>query len=487
MKKQIYLDNAATTRTRREVAAVLRKYLVKEYGNPSSIHRSGFIARGTIELARERIATILGCASEELIFTGSASESNNLAIRGGAAANRQNRCHIITSAVEHSSCFRTCQALEKEGYRVTYLGVDHEGYFDLTALEEALTPETSLVSLGWVNSEVGTIQDIAAIVEIVKRHGVLLHIDAVQALPHLPVELDQIGADMVSFAGHKLHSPKGVGLLYIRQGTQVISIIDGGSQEFGLRSGTENVPYIAGLARAIELNHTEKNRQNKRLTRLRDQIIVHIQETIPDVLLTGPSNNRLSNHVSFCFADINGKMLVKELSYKGIEVSSGAACSSPRNEPSHVLVACGVEEPYLMGGLRITLGRYNTQRDINFLLKILPRVVADMRTRQRPYRNKNIFISQKAFQQRLAIKEPLQLIDVRPVKYPPRLIPGSIHIPSRKLKRHLKKLNPDTETILVCFHGDIISPEGQMLLTQHGFADVKVLKGGFFGYENANH
>jgi cysteine desulfurase len=481
-KKQIYLDNAATTRTRPEVVSTLKRYFDKEYANPSSIHRSGYVARGTIEMAREKIAGVLGCLDSEIVFTGCASESNNLAIRGGATARQSLGRHIITSQVEHSSCQRACAALERDGYRVTYIGVHPDGCLDLAALEAALDQETTLVSLGWVNSEVGTIQDVESIVSIVKNHGALLHLDGVQALPHLPVNLWTLGADLVSFAGHKLHGPKGIGILYVKSGVELWPIIDGGAQEYGLRSGTENVPFIAGLARAITLNDAEKQHEYNRQLKLRDQIIETVLAEIPDSILTGSRHNRLPNHASFCFASINGKMLVKELSHHGVEVSSGAACSSPKNEPSHVLLACGLDDPYVLGSIRITLGRYNRQRDVDHLLRILPAVVEDMRQRPRLYLNDNIFISQAAFRALLARGMPLQLIDVRPIRYPRALIAGAQHIPIGRLEKAIPTLDPTAETVLVCYHGDIISPEAQLLLTKHGFTHVRVLQGGFYAY-----
>jgi cysteine desulfurase len=478
--KRVYLDNTATTRTRRQVVVTINRYLCREYANPSAIHRSGLVARGSMEMARERIAHVLSCASEELVFTGSGSESNNLAVRGAVAALKGR--HVITSQIEHSSVLHTCRALEEQGVAVTYLDVDRQGRFNLAALAQQLRPETALVSLMWVNNEIGTVQDIQAIVEIVKSRGVLLHIDAVQALPYLEINLETLGADLVSFSGHKLYAPKGVGLLYVRRGTPVQPILTGGGQEFDLRSGTENVPYIVGLSRAIVLNHKEKARYVRQLLTSRDRIIREVLARIPGVLLTGDPVHRSPNHASFCFQGLSGKMLVKELAYYGLEVSSGSACSSPRNDPSHVLAACGIPQDYLFGSLRITLGRYNTRRDVDYLLQVLPRVVQQMRRAPRAYQNETAFISQAEFAAKLAAGERLQILDVRSPKIPSGEIPGAICIPNWRLKAGLHRLDPTQETVVVCYQGDVLSPQVQQLLTQRGFTNVRVLKGGYFNY-----
>ena len=433
-------------------------------------------------MARERIARALGCASEELIFTGGGSESNNLAVRGALPPGGATICHVVTSQIEHSSVLKTCQVLEEEGHSVTYLGVDGHGRFDTEELEKILGPDTVLVSLGWVNNEIGTVQDIETIVRIVKGRGVTLHMDAVQALPYLPMNLAELGVDLMSFSGHKLYAPKGVGLLYVRRGTSLRPIVHGGGQEFGLRSGTENVPYAVGLSRAVRLNRKERARYSQKLTELRDRIISTVLETIPDVLLSGHPISRSPNSASFCFQGVNGKMLVKELAHHGLEASSGSACSSPRNEPSHVLEACGVPQDYLLGSLRITLGRYNTKGDVDTLLRVLPRVVSRMRSEPRPYNNDPIFISQDEFRAKVAAGEPIQILDVRSPRIPAGDIPGSIHIPVWRLKANLRKLDPSLETVVVCYQGDIISPEVQQVLTKHRFVNARILKGGYFSY-----
>ncbi|MHB1484166.1 MAG: aminotransferase class V-fold PLP-dependent enzyme [Saccharofermentanales bacterium] len=481
-KKRIYLDNTATTRTRKEVYKEMRKYFLKEYANPSSIHQDGLIARGSIEMARERIAQVLNCNSEELIFTGSGSESNNLAIRGVANACKDKGRHIISTKIEHSSVIRTCKDLEKKEYEVTYLSVDDSGFIDLKELERSIRPDTVLVSIIYVNNEIGTIQDIERIAEIVKNKGALLHLDGVQALPYIKMDLSGLNADLMSFSGHKLYAPKGAGLLYVKGGTPIDPIIFGGEQEFGIRSGTENVPYIVGLSKAIALNDKEKKKYVEKLTPLRDHLIKNVLDTIPGCRLTGSKDDRSPNHASFCFSGINGKMLVKEMSQYGIDVSSGSACSSPSNDPSHVLAACGIDREYLFGGLRVTIGRYNTRKDIDYLISILAKAIKKMREDDVLYNNEAIFISQSEFKKKTESGEILQIIDVRPIKYPKETIPGSIHIPDFRLKSGIKKLDRNIETVVVCYQGDILSPQVQQLLVKKGFVKVKVLKGGMFSY-----
>jgi cysteine desulfurase len=307
--------------------------------------------------------------------------------------------------------------------------VDRRGRFDLDQLADAIRNDTILVSLGYVNNEIGTIQDAGKIVEIVKSRRVLLHFDGVQALPYLELRLKELGADLVSFSGHKLYAPKGVGLLYVRVGTAVMPRIYGGMQEFGLRSGTENVAYAVGLSRAIILNAKEKEAYVLRLQKLRDRMIAGILRNIPESLLTGDPVHRAPNHVSICFTGVNGKMLVRELSEHGIEASSGSACSSPRNDPSHVLVACGVGADYLHGSLRLTLGMYNSQRDVDRLVRLLPGIVARMRANAPEYHNEPIFISQEEFRAKQPGGEPYVVLDIRPVRYPARMIPRSVHVP----------------------------------------------------------
>ncbi|NJD02513.1 MAG: aminotransferase class V-fold PLP-dependent enzyme [Ruminiclostridium sp.] len=480
-KKAIYLDNTATTRTRKEVASVINRYFSGIYGNPSSAHGSGLIARGSVEMARERIAKVLNCSSNELIFTGSGSEGNNTAIKGVLKAAGKYR-HIITSRIEHSSILNTCKSLENEGVNVTYIGVDGQGRYDLNQLQHEIREDTALVSLSYVNNEIGTVQDMDRTCLIVKSKGVILHIDAVQALPYFDIDMTRLKADLVTFSGHKLYAPKGIGILYIREGTPIEAIISGGEQEFGLRSGTENVAYIVGLSKAIALNQIEKRKYVSSLVSRRDKLIEGVLNKVNGSILTGDPSNRAPNNASFCFKGLSGKMLVRQLSWYGIEVSSGSACSSPKNEPSHVLSACKISDDYINGSLRVTLGRYNTQKDINKFLKVLPELVCRMREQELSYNNNPVFISQEELKRKLNSGEAVQVLDVRPFNYPKFRIPGSICMPIWKLKSNLNRLNPKIETIVVCHQGDVVAPEAHQILSKKGFSNVKVLKGGLAGY-----
>jgi cysteine desulfurase len=435
-----------------------------------------------MEMARERIAGVLGCRSEEIIFTGSGSEANNTALCGVAEAMSGRGKHIITSPIEHSSILNTCRALEEKGCDVTYLRVDQHGRFDLDHLAGAIRNDTILVSLGYINNEIGTTQDVGRIAEIVKSRGVVLHFDAVQALPYLPLNMKDLGADLMSFSGHKLYAPKGIGLLFVRRGTPVKPHLHGGMQEFGLRSGTENVPYAVGLSQAMVLNAREKQGYVSQLRNLRDALIGGVLQNIPDVMITGDPTRRAPNHASFCFKGVNGKMLVRELSQYGIEASSGSACSSPRNEPSHVLLACGVPPAYLYGSLRLTLGRYNSKRDVARLIHLLPGIIAAMRANATSYHNEPIFLSQEDFRERQKTGNMLLVLDVRPVKYPARMIPGSVHVPGWRIMDYVRGIKPETEMVLVCYQGDVLSPRIHERLYRKGFHNVKVLKGGLFEY-----
>jgi len=484
LSNKIYLDNSATTKTRKEVAKVINKYLKYTYGNPSATHRQGIVARGSIELAREKIASILNSNSNEIIFTGSGSEGNNTAIKGVVSKAGKDK-HFITSRIEHSSILNTFKVLEKEGLRVTYINVDKIGRYDLKQLKNEIKADTALVSLSYVNNEIGTIQDVQAIAKIVKDTNALLHLDAVQALPYINIDLKKLNADMVTFSGHKLYAPKGIGILHIKAGTPVSELVSGGEQEFGLRSGTENVPYIMGLSKAIELNKKEKSEYVKKLTVLRDMIIHEVTTKIDGVILTGDPENRAPNNASFSFKGISGKNLVKKLSWHGIAASSASACSSPKNEPSHVLEACEVSEEYIHGSLRISLGKYNNKNQVRKLISILTDVVSDLRESKHEVTGGAAFISQQEFREKLDKKEKTQILDVRPFNYPNYKIAGAVQAPIWNLNKQIKKLDPKAETIVICNHGDIVAPEAQMLLMQKGFEKVRILKGGLDRFMNS--
>jgi cysteine desulfurase len=479
-KKTIYLDNTATTRTRREVVSTMMKYFKRDYGNPSSIHTMGNITRGSIEMARERIARVLNCASDEIFFTGSGTESNNLAIRG---MQKLLGGHVVSCGIEHSSILETCKSLENDGSKVSYIKVSKSGKYDLEELSGIVKNNADMmVALSYANNEIGTVQDIGKIVSIVKGNSKLMHIDAVQALPYFKIDLSAIKADTMSFSGHKLYAPKGVGVLFVRRGTPLKEIMTGGRQEFGLRSGTENVAYIVGISKAICLNDMEKEKYVGKLLPLRNLLIQGVLSSLKDVMLTGDADDRAPNHASFCIKGVNGKMLVKRLSWYGIEASSGAACSSPRNDPSHVLKACGIDDDYIYGSLRLTLGKYNSKSDVDHLLNVLPKIIEKMRTATVNYDNRKIFISQEELKQIINEKTPVVILDVRHFLYPGVMIPGSIHMPVWNLKRRMKELDKDADIIVVCYQGDVYSPEVQELLVKNGFKNVRVLKGGLYSY-----
>ncbi|HOT76313.1 MAG TPA: aminotransferase class V-fold PLP-dependent enzyme [Candidatus Wallbacteria bacterium] len=480
--RRVYMDNTATTRTRKEVISEIKKYFDSEYANPSSIHESGLIARGSVEMARERIAGVLSCDSNEIVFTASGSESNNMAIIGAARANRGRGRHVVTSKIEHSSVIKAFDALEREGFEVTRVGVDSCGRIDIKELESVIRPDTILVSIHYVNNEIGTVQNIEKIISLVKSKGALFHADAVQALPYFKIDLKALKADLMSFSGHKLYAPKGVGMLFIRNGAALEAIIHGGGQEMGLRSGTENVAYIVGLSRAVVLNNREKEDYCAGLLKMRSRLIDGVLKRIDGCALTGDDKLRAPNHASFVIRGVSGRMLVKRLSQKGFDVSSGSACSSPENTPSHVLLACGVDESYLYGNLRVTLGRYNQSGDIDRFVDALEETVRSMRENKVDYENETIFISQKEFREKLAAGENMQILDVRHIKYPRVTIPGSIYIPVWLLDYRIKTLKRDVMTVVVCFQDDIVSPQVHQTLIKNGFSKVKVLKGGMFSY-----
>ncbi len=476
MFNNYYFDNSATTRTRREVQNVMKKYFNSRYGNPSSTHKMGMIAKGSIEMARESIATVLNSKSHELIFTGSGSEANNSAIYSALESKKEKK-HIITSRIEHSSVYNTMLILEKKGYKISYLPVDSKGRYDLNTLEKLIDNSTVLISLGYANNEIGTIQDVNKIVEIATNNEVLIHFDAVQALPYEHIDLTKLNADFVTFSGHKLYAPKGIGLLYIKDFENFTPLITGGGQEFGLRSGTENVPYILGLSKAIVLNKKEKDKNNSKLQYLRKRINEFILKEFNDTIITGDIDNKVPSIASFAFKDISGKALVKRLASYNISVSSGSACSSSDDAPSRILKELSYDQSYINGNLRISFGKYNSEKQLSYLFKILKKVI----TEEKQNKSKNLeksYISQDHFRSLNLKDDNYQVIDVRIVSIPNIPLENIIPIPIWKLKKSIKKLNPDLETILICNDGDIIGPEAQSILVKKGFKNVKVLSGG---------
>ena len=375
----IYLDHAATTPTRPEVVARMLPYFGELFGNPSSIYTLGRKSLDAIDSAHEAVARALHCRPTEIVFTGGGSEADNLAIKGIAYAQRRRGDHIITTAIEHHAVLRTCERLEQEGYRVTYLPVDEYGRVTPEQVEAAITDQTALVTIMYANNEIGTVQPIAEIGRICRERRVPFHTDAVQAGGQIELDVAALQVDMLSLSAHKFYGPKGVGLLYVRQGTRVQPQTLGGSQERNRRAGTENVPGVVGAAYALELARSERERENARLQALRDQLIAGML-ALPDVRLTGHPTERLPQHASFTVAGVEGESLLLNLDLVGIAASSGSACATGDIEPSHVLSAMGIPASAARGALRLTLGHSVTEEDIATTLQrmgeILPRLRA---------------------------------------------------------------------------------------------------------------
>jgi cysteine desulfurase len=382
-ERRIYLDHAATTAPDQRVVAAMLPYLTSAWGNPSSIYAEAREARKGLDGARRSVATVLGCKPNEIVFTSGGTEADNLALRAVALASRNRGDHIITTAIEHHAVLHTCDALAKEGFRVTYLPVDHEGSVDLDALRGALDDRTVLVSVIYANNEVGTIEPVAEVARIVKERDphIMVHTDAVQAAGALDLDIDALGVDLLSIAAHKIYGPKGTGALFVRGRTPFAPQIAGGSQERNRRAGTENVAGAVGLATALRLAHDERAARNAHDSALRDRLLDEVPRRIPDTIITGPLDRtkRLPNSASFAFKHLEGEAVLLQLDLQGIAASSGSACTTASLEPSHVLMAMGVPEEYLRGSLRLTLGRDNTDADIDALLEILPPAVARIR------------------------------------------------------------------------------------------------------------
>jgi cysteine desulfurase len=377
----IYLDYAATTPLDPRVLEAMMPYLTEKFGNPNSIHAFGREARKAVDEAREKIAALLNCRPSELVFTSGGTESDNLALRGVAAAYRQKGNHIVTTAIEHHAVLHTCRALQDEGFEVTYLPVDEHGLVAPEQVAEAITDRTILVSIMHANNEIGTIEPLADIVRAVKekRPDVLVHTDAVQTVGHIPVDVEALGVDLLSFAAHKFYGPKGVGGLFVRRGVKLVPQLTGGGQERNRRSGTENVAGIVGMARALEIAVAEMPREIPRLQTLRDELINGVLAQIPDSRLNGHPTQRLPHNANFSFLGVEGEALLLQLDLHGIAASSGSACTSGSLEPSHVLLALGLSHEWALGSLRLTLGRFTTRQHIERVLTILPSIVEKLR------------------------------------------------------------------------------------------------------------
>ncbi len=379
-KKIIYMDNAATTAVRKEVLDVMLPYFSEHYGNPSSIHSVGRDAKRAVEAARKQVAAALGAQPQEIYFTAGGSESDNWAIRSAAEMLEKKGKHIITSSIEHHAVLHTCEYLEKyRGYRITYLPVDEGGLVNPQDVKNAIADDTVLISIMAANNEIGTLEPIAEIGKIAKAAGVLFHTDAVQAVGAIPIDVNALNVDLLSLSAHKFHGPKGVGALYIRKGVRMNNLIFGGAQERNLRAGTENLASIVGLGKAIEIAVAELPEYTVKLTKLRDELINGILAEIPDVRLNGDHAHRLPGNVNVSVRYIEGESLLMRLDLLGVEGSSGSACTSGSLDPSHVLLAIGLPHEIAHGSLRLSLGIGNTEEDVQYVLKVLPDVVKDLR------------------------------------------------------------------------------------------------------------
>lgn len=378
----IYLDHAATTPVDPRVVEVMLPYWTEQYGNPSSIYSLGRAAARALEDARETVAGILHCEPREVIFTSCGTESDNLAIRGVAFARRAagKGNHIITSSIEHHAVSHTVEQLAKHfGFEATFLPVDRYGVVDPDEVRRAIRKDTVLISIMYANNEIGTIEPVAEIGAIAREHGIPFHTDAVQAGGALSLDVNALHVDLLSLSAHKFYGPKGVGVLYARRGVSFWPMQTGGGQERSRRAGTENVPYIVGLATALRLAYEELEEHNARLTRLRDRLIQGVLQSIPDSQLTGHPTNRLPNSASFVFRGIEGESILLNLDMEGICASSGSACTSASLEPSHVLLALGLPHEVAHGSLRLTLGRSNTEEHVDRVLEVLPGIVQKLR------------------------------------------------------------------------------------------------------------
>ncbi len=374
---KVYMDNGATTKVDKEVIKAMLPYFDKYYGNPSSLHSFGREAREAIDKARQIVAKKLGAEQEEIVFTSGGTESDNLALKGVLYANKKKGKHIITSSIEHSAVYNTCKYLESQGFKVTYLPVDSEGFVNPDDLQKAITKETVLVSIIHGNNEIGTIQDLKALGDICKDKGVYFHTDAVQSFTKVPIDVRKINVDLVSMSAHKLHGPKGVGALFVKKGTIIERQNIGGPHEFRLRSGTENVPGIVGFGKAVELAPTQE--KIKEIASLRDRLMDGLLE-LEDTKLNGPrGKKRLCNNVNISFGKVEGESILIHLDSRGIAVSTASACSSRSLKPSRILLAIGLSPEVAHGTIRFTLSKYTTRKEVDYVIKNTKEVVSLLR------------------------------------------------------------------------------------------------------------
>jgi len=377
--RRIYLDYAATTPTHPEVVKAMLPYFTETFGNPSSIYSCGQQAKGAVEESRTKIANFIGARDEEIVFTSGGTEADNFAIKGMAFAKGTKGNHIITSPIEHHAVLEPCKFLEGRGFSITCLPVDEYGLVDPDDVKKAITDKTILISVMHANNEIGSIEPIAEIANIAREAGIYFHTDAVQTAGHIPVNVDELGVDLLSISAHKLYGPKGVGALYIRKGTKLLPFMHGGEQERGRRASTENVPGIVGFGRAVELTRQEMNQEAERLTPLRDKLINGLLERIDHTRLNGHPQKRLPNNVNISVDFVEGESMCLGLDLAGICASTGSACASSTLEPSHILLATGLSPERAYGSLRFTLGKWTTEEEIDQVLEVLPPLVAKLR------------------------------------------------------------------------------------------------------------
>ena len=378
--RKVYLDHSATTAVDESVLEAMLPFFRGSYGNPNSLHAWGREVRSSLDRAREQVASLLGAQPREILFTGGGSEADNLALKGVAWARKDKGRHLITSAIEHHAVLDAMKWLGKNGFEVTVLPVDPEGFVSPQALEEAIRPDTTLASIMFANNEIGTVEPVAALGEVCRKHGVLFHTDAVQAAGHLPMDLSALPVDLMTLAAHKMYGPKGVGALYVRSGLKLVPLIHGGGQEFGLRSGTENTPYVVGFGAAAALAAERLARGDMDRERaLRDRLIDGVLARIEDAFLTGSRTRRLPYHASFCIPRVEGEAMLLRLDFAGIGASSGSACTSGSLDPSHVLLALGLPHEIAHGSVRMTLGKDTTEEDIDYVLETFPPIVETLR------------------------------------------------------------------------------------------------------------
>lgn len=379
MGKLVYLDNAATTKVSKEVLETMLPYFTENYGNASSIYNFGGTSKVAIENARETIAKAIGAKKSEIFFTSGGSEADNWAIKGVAEAYKAKGNHIITTKIEHHAVLHTCEYLAKKGYEITYLDVDEYGMVDPKKVEEAITDKTILISVMFANNEIGTIEPIEEIGRIAKERGVLFHTDAVQAMGSVKIDVNKLNIDFMAFSGHKIHAQKGIGGMYMRTGLRIPNLIHGGAQERKRRAGTENVPAIVGLAKAVEIAYSNFDERTEKIRTLRNRLIEGVKREIPEVRLNGHPEKRLPNNFNMCFKYIEGESLLLMLDMAGICGSSGSACTSGSLDPSHVLLAIGLPHEIAHGSLRLTLSEETTEEDVDYVIENLKKIVERLR------------------------------------------------------------------------------------------------------------